>query len=456
MHLRFKPFLTILDKLKQMKYINILFIILILKPAIGQESMTVEKAISIGLENNYGIKIADQSILIAENNDTWARAGKVPTIDLNGSFTNNLVNENNPASFLQGVYYNGGLGVSADANWVLYNGGRIKISKEQLELSVDQQKLNKASDINLLFRSIYQQYYEIIFQQEQLEVLNQILSLSQDRLSYEQTKREFGSSNKYNLLQFESAVLADTNAIITQSQRVEIAKRNLYNLLDMDGYEEYSFDERLSISQEKIDGEKLKQIMSEENYTLKSLEMIASLNKLNTGLAKAATKPTLSVSGSLGFAENGFKFFADDPNTGEPIPFRFGNRVTAGVNAFLSYNIYDGGVRKDDIANAKLQEEIDQLSILEAKAELNNQLDILIDNYQNQLELLDLADRQIQVSKSNLEIIEKRFKSGLLTSLDYRSVQNQYLNAAYNKVGAIYSLLVTKSEIDFLVGVFGN
>lgn len=418
--------------------------------------MTLEKALSIGLENNFGIKIADKSIEIAENNNTWARAGKTPTIDLNGSFTNNLVNDNNPASFLQGTYYNGSLGVNVDANWVLYNGGRIKLNKEQLELAIDQQKLNKSSDINLLFRSIYQQYYEVIFQQEQLEVLRKVLELSQDRLTYENTKREFGSSNAYNLIQFESSVVADSNAIISQEQRVEVAKRNLYKTLDMLGFGDYTFDERLSINQEPIDAEKLKSVMSEENYTLKSLEMIASLNRLNTGLAKAATKPTISVSGSLGFSQNGFKFFADDPNTGEPFDFLFSNRFTGGVNAFMNYNLYDGGVRKENIQSAKLQEEVDQLTILEAKAELNNQLDILIGNYQNQMELLLIADRQIQLANSNLEITEERFKAGQLTSLDYRNVQNQYLNAAYGKVGAIYSLLVTKSEIDFLVGVFGE
>ena len=439
-----------------MKYIVLLFFSLVINVAFAQEAMTIEKALSIGLENNFGIKIADKAIQIAENNNTWARAGKTPTIDLIGSFTNNLVNDNNPASFLQGTYYNGSLGASVDANWVLYNGGRIRLNKEQLNLAVDQQKLNKASDINLLFRSIYQQYYEVIFQQEQLEVLEQVLKLSQDRLAYEKTKREFGSSNTYNLIQFESSILADTNAILSQVQRVDIAKRNLYNTLDILGFEDYVFEERLSINQEPIDVEKLKQIMSEENYTIKSLEMIASLNQLNTGLAQAATKPTFSVSGTIGFSQNGFKFFADDPNSGDPFPFLFSNRFTGGANAFLNYNLYDGGVRKDNIQSAKFQEEIDQLSIVEAKAELNNQLDILIDNYNNQLELLTITDRQIQLASSNLEITEERFKAGQLTSLDYRNVQNQYLNAAYGKVGAIYALLVTKSEIDFLTGIFGN
>lgn len=439
-----------------MKYIYILLLSLFASISFGQRVMTLEKALSIGLENNFGIQIADKSIQIAENNNTWARAGKTPTVDLNGFFNNNLVNDNNPASFLQGTYYNGGLGATANANWIVYNGGRIQLNKEQLNVAVDQQILNKSSDINLLFRTIYQQYYEVVFQQEQLAVLNQVMVLSQDRLAYEITKKEFGSSNAYNLLQFESAVLADTNAIVNQEQGVEIAKRNLYNTLDMSSYESYTFGERLSIVVEDIDADKLKKSLSEENYTLKSLQMIAALNILNSGIAESANKPTVSVSGSIGFAKNGFKFFADDPNTGDPFPFFPSTRFTGGIGANLSWNLYDGGVRNDDIQSAKMQQEVDRLSILQAKTELNNQLDILIDSYYNQLELLDLTDRQIQIAQQNLQITEERFKAGLLTSLDYRNVQTQYLNAAYSKVGAIYTLLITKSEIDFLVGVFGE
>jgi outer membrane protein TolC len=176
--------------------------------------------------------------------------------------------------------------------------------------------------------------------------------------------------------------------------------------------------------------------------------------RLNVGLAEAARKPTISLNGTIGFAENGFKFFADNPQTGEPFPFQLANRLSGNVNAVLNYNLYDGGIRKADIQNAKLEQEVNQLNILDAKAELNNQLDILIDNYKNQLALLDITDKQIQLAQRNLEITEARFKAGQITSIDFRTVQNQYLNAAFSKVGAIYSLLITKSEIDFLVGVF--
>lgn len=440
------------SKMKNTKHIILL--LLLVTTLAAQEELTLSKVVAIGLENNYGIKISEQNIQIAENNNTWARAGKYPTIDLNGSFNNNLINDNNPASFLQGIYYTGSLGATADVNWTVYNGGRIRISKQQLELDVNQQRLNAANDIHLLMRDLYQQYYDVIFQQEQLLVLDEVLQLSKSRLEFENIRKEYGTSNAYNIVQFESSVMADSNAVISQIQKVEIAKRTLFNTMDIEGIGDYTFTERLNISTEKIDEGKLKTVLSEENYTLKSLTLISALNQLNTGMAKAARKPTVNVGGSVGFAENAFKFFADDPNTGEPFDLLFSNRLIGNVFASVNYNLYDGGVRRADVQNAKIQEDIDRLSILEAKAELNNQLDILIENYNSQLDLLNITDRQIQLAQQNLDITEQRFKSGQVTSLDYRNVQNQFINAAYSKVGAIYSLLITKSEIDFLVGVF--
>ena len=420
----------------------------------AQEQMTLEKAISIGLENNFGIKIADQYIQIAEQNNTWARAGKTPTVDLNGSFTNTFVNDNNPASFLQGSYYNGSLGATVDAQWVVYNGGRIKIAKDQLSMAVSQEKLSKDQNIHALLRTIYQQYYAVIFLQEQQLVLENNLKLSKDRLAYEATKKEFGASNSYNLLQFETAVLTDSTSMVSQMQNIEVAKRNLYNSLDMSNIVDYQFRERLSVLPEPIDEEKLQEVLSEENYTLKSLEMIASLNRLNTLLSEAARKPTVTLSGSVGLAENAFKFFADNPNTGEPFPLIWSTRFNGGLNARANWNLYDGGLRKTNIQTAKLQEEIDQMSLLEATAELNNQLDILISNYNNQRTLLQLSEEQINITNRNLEMTEERFKNGQLSSLDFRNVQTQSLNAAFNKVNAMYNLILTKSEIDFLVGKF--
>jgi len=432
----------------------VLFLLGVVFNAPAQEVMNLPKAISIGLENNYDIKVADRFILIAENNDSWARAGRGPIIDLNGSFTNNLVNDNNPASFLQGTYYGGSLGTSLNVQWVLFSGGRIKIAKDRLGSLVEQEALFKNNAIHDLLFNIYQQYYAVIFQQERKEVLQSSLNLSKSRLAYEQERRNFGATNSYNLIQFENAVITDSINLVNQIQSIDVAKRQLYNILDLEGQADFRFEDRLSIMPEEIEVDRLRRVLSEENYTLKTLEMTAALNQINTKLEEANDRLSVSLSTSVGYNRNGFKFFAVNENTGEDFPFIQSNRFNGNVAVNLTYNLYDGGVQQTNIQNARIQEDIDQINILEAKTELNNQLDILIANYDLQRSQVFLADEQIQIASRNLDMTGERFKAGQVTSIDFRNVQVQFLNAAFNKVNTMYNLILAKSEIDYLVGRF--
>lgn len=420
----------------------------------SQQEMSLPQAISIGLANNYGIKISDKAIQIAELNDTWARAGRTPTVDLTGAFNNNFTDDNNPASFLQGTFYTGGLSANAAVDYVVYAGGRIKVSKQQLELATAVERLEQEAGIQDLMRQIYQQYHEVLFQQEQLEVLGSVFALSRDRLEYEEVRRDYGSSNTYNLLQFENAWLTDSTNVVSQRQRVDIAKRNLYITLDMDGVGRYVFADRLTVVPEEIDAAALAEVMSEDNYTLRSLEMITSLSELNTELARAARRPTVSVGAGVTFQENGFQFYGAEPGMGPPPGLLLSNRLSGSIGANAAWNLYDGGVRRTNIQTAALQEQADRLSVEQARADLLGQLDLLIANYDNQRQILDLADQQIQVSQRNLDISLERFKSGQITSLDYRNIQIQYLNAAFAKVNAIYQLLLTKTDIDWMVGMY--
>jgi len=420
----------------------------------AQESMTLPKAIAIGLENNFAIKISDKNIEIADNNNSWAMAGKTPTLDLNGTFSNSYTNDNNPASFLQGAFYNGSLGGTLDAQWLVLNGGRVRILKNQFESLADRERLSRDQQIHDLLRDIATQYYGVILQEERLEALREIFELSKDRFAYEQTKKEYGASNSYNLIQFKNNIVSDSTNLINQEIQIEITKRNFYQLLDMVDLVEYSFDEKLITLPETMDREALQEKLTEKNYTLKTLIILQGLSQLNSQLEESARKPTLAITGSLGFSENGFKFFADNPNTGDPFEFIFSNRFNARLSANLNWNLYDGGVIKTNIKNAKIQEEINQLSYLDAQAELSTQLDILLSNYNNQIELVKLSETQFSLSEENLLMTEERFKAGQVSSLDYRNVQNQLLNATFNKVNTVYQLILAKIDIDYLVGSF--
>ena len=51
---------------------------------------------------------------------------------------------------------------------------------------------------------------------------------------------------------------------------------------------------------------------------------------------------------------------------------------------------------------------------------------------------------------------EERFKLGQINSLDYRTVQTQYISNALDLVNNMFNLEIVKSEIDWLVGVYAE
>ncbi len=434
-------------------YLSLLLLLMAL-PLIAQEEMTLERAISLALENNFQIKISETNIQVAENNNTWGRAGRYPIVNLSGSFNNTLINDNNPASFLNGTYTSSSLSPAIDAQWLVYNGGRVRIAKEQLGLALEQQRQLQSSSTQNVIRDVIKAYYDILLQKERLLVLEQQLQLSQDRMEYEQVKREFGTSNSFALVQFEQAISTDSTNLISQGHLVETNKRNLYNLLNQAVDQDFVFPERLEVSLEDIDPEKMKDLLLKENYTLQNLEVAQALAQVNTKLEESSRKPRVNIGGNLGFSEIYFKFFEDNPATGEPFEGQFSNRINLGLNATATWNLYDGGVSKSNVANAGLQEQVRRLDYEEAALLLNNQLDILLANYENLKEVLRMNETQIKLAERNLEMAEERLKAAQITSLDYRNLQNQLLNTQFAQVSAIYNLLISKTEIDWLIGAF--
>lgn len=420
----------------------------------GQEVMTLEKAIAIGLEENFQIKIDEANLRIAENNNSWARAGRGPTVDLNGSLALNIVDDNNPANFLNAPFLTGSLGGSLDANWLILSGGRVAVQKDQLDLAVRQQQQLQSLNAHNVIRDIITNYYNVLLQQERLHVLKQLIKLSKDRLQYEEVRKEFGSSNSFNLIQFEDAIYSDSSNVIAQLNQIDIAKRNVNSILFIPTDRDFTYPEKLDVQLENLDIDKLKNIFLENSPTLKSLQIIGELNTLNEQLEESSRKPTLALNASVGLSETYFKILQSDNLVGIPTKGNFSNRLNGGIGANFNWNLYNGGVLHTNIENAKIQNEINELDILETTMTINNQLDILVANYNNQKDLLTLSDDQLALAQRNLMMSEERFKLSQITSLDYRAIQVQYLNVAFARVNAIFNLINTKTEIDWLVGVF--
>ena len=78
----------------------------------------------------------------------------------------------------------------------------------------------------------------------------------------------------------------------------------------------------------------------------------------------------------------------------------------------------------------------------------------LFDYYGVRVELLKVANENIEAAQLNLSISEDKYKSGVINSFNYRDVQLIYLNAAVRRLRAIYNLINSKTQLTRITGGF--
>lgn len=433
-------------------------LLLLLVSVRGQENLSLSGAIQKGLDNNYQIKIAEARTDIAERNNDWAIAGKVPTIDLTANSQNNYRNLSNPAGPLTASNtLNTGITPGIEASLVLFDGYRVQITKEQLETQAELSQSNQQLAVQNSIQAVISAYYNALVQKEQLEVLEEVLELSRDRVAYQEVRKEFGQSSTFDILQTQDAYLNDSTNYVLQINTYNTAIRDLNLAMGVDDLSTpYDLTDTLSYSAEAYQLEALQQEMESNNVQLRNEYINRELASINTRLQEAAYKPTVQLQAGatynvgISFGEQTLSFGPNE--TVQEIPQIAARTFQPYLNFSASYPLYDGGARDIRVENARQEELVAQLNIRDLKRTLNNQLANTLATYNTQKRLVEVTTSLVDNARRNLEIAEERFRGGLINSFDYRTIQVSYINASQQRLNAVFNLKNTETELIRLIG----
>jgi outer membrane protein TolC len=128
------------------------------------------------------------------------------------------------------------------------------------------------------------------------------------------------------------------------------------------------------------------------------------------------------------------------------------NNLNTFINFSASYNIFDWGVRRRNIENARVREIIAQIDIEDYKRTISGELENTLATYNNQKQLVQVTNQLVENARKSLTIAEDRFEAGLVNIFDYRQVQLSYINATQSRLNAIYNLKTTETDLIRLVG----
>lgn len=408
----------------------------------AQEVLTKEQAVALALENNYGIKIANNAVTIAENNTSILNSEFLPTITANAGANYNL--DNTEAEFSDGrpdAVLNGAessnYNASVSLNYTLFDGlGRrynYKRLKEQYKLS----ELEARATIESTILQLFSVYYNVAQLSDNLNALEQTLDNSKDRLIRAQYQFEYGQSTKLAVLNAEVDINTDSINIINTKQDLKIAKRDLKLVLGESFTIDFGVETDVDFTlqfQKDILFEKAKS----RNIALLQVEKNISISKLDINSGKSAYLPTIGLSGSYGWNKNNnnaVALLAVSTNTG----------LSAGLS--LSWNLFDGGSTITTVRNAKISLETQQLQkesiLLNIERDFNNAWD----NYKNKLEIYNIQEKNIITAQNNFERTQEKFKIGQVNSIEFRQAQVNLLNAELSRNQAKFSAKLSELEV---------
>jgi len=412
--------------------------------AIAQQVLTLDEAVAIGLENNYGIMISRNSVEQAENNLSLGNAGFLPVVDATASRTERIEDSEFQAGgesrITEGAESNN-TNAAINLDWTLFDGLRMFSSYNRLGEIRDLSELQLDLNQEFLVANISFTYFNIIRISEQLNILQNNIEVTEERIEIEETKVDLGSGSEYDLLQARSDLSEDRAAYIRETNSLTEAKINLNELLGRRPSEEFDVVSEISVNRSLVK-KQLYENLIEQNTELAIAKAQEDITELELREVQGERYPEISFSSGYSFNRNesGGGFFSFNETTG----FSYG--ITARVPIFNGFNI------NRRIQNAKIDQKNAEISRQQERLRIESNFESAFRAYANAIELVDLEDENYQNAEETLDIALERFRLGSISSLEFREAQTTFLQAENRLINAKYEAKIAETELLQLSG----
>ena len=398
--------------LKKITPIIILFLAINLNTN-AQQTITLEQAIQIGLQNNPEL-ISER--LMSDYSHTFIKSAKeIPTTNFSYEFGQ-----------VNSVYFDNKLNVSQGFSFpkVYKNQEQYYVEEwKKSQLNVQQKELEFKKIISMLFY-----HYAYLAQKETL--LKEANTLYNQFFEKASLRLKAGESN---ILEKVTASSQRT-AIMFQLKQVEQAMNTLKLQLKYLLQTDQDFTLQIPNENEFVYSD------IQSNTLLKILDQEKIIKAKQTQIEKSKLLPNLMI----GYTLNSFRGTGPNDVTYNAIPQFHSGQIGIGISIFSKS-------QKAKIEAAKIAEKISDNEFKKVENSLTHQQAVLLNNYSiqkeivSQYELNELKNYNIITETANLQFI-----NGEINFLEYVTLINQAIAIKSNYIEALWDFNQTKIQLQYL------
>jgi outer membrane protein len=416
--------------------------------------ITMEKALTMALEQNRDVLIAGQDREKAGAQVAEARAGAFPQLSLSGGYTRNI------KKAVMFIPANTPMLNPTNATQTLVVGSDHAF---QTGITLNQPLFDKKVGVALDIANTYEDFSEEGFQSTRQGVVLEVkkafygVMLAQKlavanregldvvKQNYENvlSQRKHGTAAEYDLLRAEVEVANTEPLLISAENNLVLAKNVLKNLLAVPLDQEISIEGEFTfeeISAPVLDSARQNALSA--NPTLRQLTLQESIYEKNISIEKSNYFPSLSLTGSY--------LWQTQDNTLQFSNYNWAKTLNVGLQ--LSYSIFDGFRTHARSQEAEIDWEKVRYTRLKAEEGLKIQVQSCELKMAEAKKRIQGQEKNIEESQKAVRIAQSRFKNGLGTQLELLDTQVAMTRAQTNYAVSLYDYLVARAEWQHAVG----
>lgn len=411
-----------------------------------KQELSLQKAVEIALVNNYDIKVAKNDRQKAKNNNTAGNAGLLPSISLNGgvdysnSNTEMLYANTTDVTSVDGAEafsYN----ASARLDYVLFDGfGNVYTYRKLRHADARQETLFRQQSESTVILVI-KAYYDVCRSQENLNLAKESMRISRERYNRVIDQKYFGKANQLDILNAEVDLNNDSTLVLNTEQAYLRTIRDLNVVLAVPIQDTYAVNDSITFRNDLIFEQIISDVLT-NNTKIIAQRQLEEISNLDLKITKAKRYPKVTAYGQYAYSRQ-------DNDAGQ-LSYNQSYGPSAGVSLF--FNVFNGRQQIIHERNSQLDLE----SQIERSAQLASSIERDASNaytdYIYKRKIVDLHQSNLKQAELNFDKTVEMFKIGRVSSIEFRTAQQNLLSVAANYNDAKFNAKVAEFYLLQLTG----
>lgn len=438
------------------------------------EKWTLEKCIDYAFKNNIQVRQAELTSKISANDNLQSKLNMLPSVDGNVNFSNNFGNGFNPQtySFAEGTSQS--MQASLQGSLPIFTGLQQIFNTERTKYDLLASKFDFENAKNNVALSIASGYLQALLNKEILKVAQRQKELTELQRNTLSAKIKSGTMPETSAYEVEAQLARDEANIVNAQNAVNLSLLSLKQLLQI-------ADKDFDIDAPEITVETLESIASLTSQSVfdyavsnqpavKSAEARVKSANASRKISLGALSPTIAVFGTLStsyFSSDkkitGYTTLVDS-SLGFPIPYKsplYGDKpfkdhlsdnFRKAVGVSLNIPLFSKWQRVTNIQNARLQMQIRELLLDNAKNQLRQDIELAYNNAAAAIQSYNANSKSLLSARKSYDAFEKRYASGLLGNYELQQSKNTLAVAESELIKAKYTYIFRLKVLDFYQG----